>query len=45
LLSVLIGFEILKWQNLVAFINKISLGEATKQVLGALTAGLLHQME
>jgi hypothetical protein len=29
----------LKWQNLVAFINKISLGEATKQVLGALTAG------
>jgi hypothetical protein len=31
----------LKWQNLVAFI-KISLGEATKQVLGALTAGLLH---
>jgi hypothetical protein len=35
----------LKWQNLVAFIHKISLGEATKQVLGALTAGLLHQME
>ncbi|MFV8332034.1 hypothetical protein [Flavobacterium sp. GSP14] len=33
-------FEILKWQNLVAFIHKISLGEATKQVLGALTAGL-----
>ena len=33
-------FEILKWQNLVAFIYKISLGEATKQVLGALTAGL-----
>jgi hypothetical protein len=24
----------LKWQNLVAFIHKISLGEATKQVLG-----------
>lgn len=33
-------FEILKWQNLVRFIHKISLGEATKQVLGALTAGL-----
>ena len=33
-------FEILKWQNLVAFIHKITLGEATKQVLGALTAGL-----
>ncbi|HEX9150436.1 MAG TPA: lysylphosphatidylglycerol synthase domain-containing protein, partial [Flavobacterium sp.] len=33
-------FEILKWQNLVGFIRKISLGEATKQVLGALTAGL-----
>ncbi|MFE3847217.1 hypothetical protein ACFX5D_04455 [Flavobacterium sp. LB3P45] len=33
-------FEILKWQNLVLFIHKISLGEATKQVLGALTAGL-----
>ena len=33
-------FEILKWQNLVGFIHKISLGEATKQVLGALTAGL-----
>lgn len=33
-------FEILKWQNLVKFIHKISLGEATKQVLGALTAGL-----
>ena len=41
LLSVLNRFfEILKWQNLVAFIHKISLGEATKQVLGALTAGL-----
>ena len=41
LLSVLNRFfEILKWQNLVAFIYKISLGEATKQVLGALTAGL-----
>ena len=33
-------FEILKWQNLVEFIHKISLGEASKQVLGALTAGL-----
>ncbi|WP_338646490.1 hypothetical protein V5J73_13435 [Flavobacterium sp. KS-LB2] len=41
LLSVLNRFfEILKWQNLVEFIHKISLSEATKQVLGALTAGL-----
>ncbi len=41
LLSVLNRFfEILKWQNLVTFIHKISLSEATKQVLGALTAGL-----
>jgi len=32
--------EILKWQNLVSFINPISIGEATKQVLGALTAGI-----
>jgi hypothetical protein len=32
--------EILKWQNMVGFIRKISIGEATKQVLGALTAGL-----
>ena len=41
LLSVLNRFfEILKWQTLVGFIHKISLGEATKQVLGALTAGL-----
>ena len=41
LLSVLNRFfEILKWQNLVEFIHKISLGAATKQVLGALTAGL-----
>jgi hypothetical protein len=41
LLSVLNRFfEILKWQNLVEFIHKISLGEATKQVLGALTAGI-----
>jgi hypothetical protein len=41
LLSVLNRFfEILKWQNLVSYIQKISLQEATKQVLGALTAGL-----
>ncbi|WP_144891281.1 lysylphosphatidylglycerol synthase domain-containing protein [Flavobacterium tiangeerense] len=41
LLSVLNRFfEILKWQNLVAFIHKTTLGEASKQVLGALTAGL-----
>jgi hypothetical protein len=41
LLSVLNRFfEILKWQNLVSFIHKISLSESTKQVLGALTAGL-----
>ncbi len=33
-------FEILKWQNLVSYLHKISLAEATKQVLGALTAGL-----
>ncbi len=32
--------EILKWQNLVEVIHKISIGEASKQVLGALTAGL-----
>ena len=41
LLSVLNRFfEILKWQNLVSFLHEISLPEATKQVLGALTAGL-----
>lgn len=33
-------FEILKWQNLVLYLHKISLTEATKQVLAALTAGL-----
>ena len=33
-------FEILKWQNLVAFIKPISVGEASKQVLGALTLGV-----
>jgi len=33
-------FEILKWQNLVSFLKPISLAEATKQVLAALTAGL-----
>ncbi|MFN3753113.1 hypothetical protein [Flavobacterium sp.] len=32
--------EILKWQNLVSFIKPISVGESTKQVLGALTAGI-----
>ena len=32
--------EILKWQNLVSFIKPISIGAATKQVLGALTAGI-----
>jgi hypothetical protein len=32
--------EILKWQNLVSFFKKISIWEATKQVLGALTAGI-----
>ena len=41
LLSVANRFlEILKWQNLVSYINSISIGEATKQVLGALTAGI-----
>ena len=33
-------FEILKWQNLAKFIHSISFGEATKQVLAALTAGI-----
>ena len=33
-------FEILKWQNLVSVIKKISVGTASKQVLGALTAGI-----
>ena len=33
-------FEILKWQNLAKVIYPISLGEATKQVLAALTAGI-----
>ncbi|WP_293870053.1 hypothetical protein [Flavobacterium sp.] len=32
--------EILKWQNLVSLIKPITVGEATKQVLGALTAGI-----
>ena len=32
--------EILKWQNLVTFIKPIPVGEASKQVLGALTAGI-----
>jgi hypothetical protein len=33
-------FEILKWQNLVSYLHKISLPEATKQVLGSLTAAI-----
>jgi hypothetical protein len=33
-------FEILKWQNLVSVYRKITLGEATEQVLGSLTAGI-----
>ncbi len=32
--------EILKWQNLVSFLKPISIYESTKQVLGALTAGI-----
>jgi hypothetical protein len=32
--------EILKWQNLVSFFKPIGIGEAAKQVLGALTAGI-----
>lgn len=32
--------EILKWQNLVEVVDEIKLREASKQVLGALTAGL-----
>lgn len=32
--------EILKWQNLVSFIKPITVCESTKQVLGALTAGI-----
>ena len=41
LLSVLNRFfEILKWQNLVSHLHEISVAEASKQVLGALTAGL-----
>ena len=32
--------EILKWQNLVQVIKPITIGEATKQVLGSLTLGL-----
>jgi hypothetical protein len=33
-------FEILKWQNLASYIKPISVLEATKQVLAALTAGI-----
>ncbi len=32
--------EILKWQNLVSILKPITVGEATKQVLAALTAGI-----
>lgn len=32
--------EILKWQNLVSYIQPITVGESAKQVLGALTAGI-----
>jgi hypothetical protein len=32
--------EILKWQNLVSYFQKITLPQATAQVLGALTAGI-----
>ena len=32
--------EILKWQNLVSNLKPISVSESTKQVLGALTAGI-----
>lgn len=32
--------EILKWQNLISSFKIISIGEATKQVLAALTAGI-----
>ena len=32
--------EILKWQNLVSYLKPISIGDSTKQVLGALTAGI-----
>ncbi len=41
LLSVLNRFfEILKWQNLISFLRPTTLGESTKQVLAALTAGI-----
>jgi hypothetical protein len=33
-------FEILKWQNLASYIKPITVREATKQVLAALTAGI-----
>ena len=33
-------FEILKWQNLVASFRHITVGEASKQVLGALTVSI-----
>jgi hypothetical protein len=34
-------FEILKWQNLASYLKPISVSEATKQVLAALTADFL----
>lgn len=41
LLSVINRYlEILKWQNLVSYLKPISVSEATKQVLSALTAGV-----
>ncbi|MBA0882805.1 lysylphosphatidylglycerol synthase domain-containing protein [Flavobacterium undicola] len=33
-------FEILKWQNLAQYIHKITVAQATQQVLAALTAGI-----
>ena len=33
-------FEILKWQNLASTLRPMGIGEATKQVLGALTASI-----
>ena len=33
-------FEILKWQNLAGYIRHISVGEASKQVLAAMTASI-----
>lgn len=33
-------FEIIKWQNLISSFKKISINEATKQVLGSMTTGI-----